>query len=71
MSYFINDEVIIDFQVSKTMQEMFDLAEKYDRERNHAYYQVADMIDVMAKNAYANSSITREQWDIIVSRYEI
>ncbi len=71
MSYFINDEVMIDFQVSKTMQEMFDLAEKYDREKNHAYYQVADMIDVMAKNAYANSSITREQWDIIVNRYEI
>lgn len=68
---FIDYDVKIDFEVSKTLKELFDEAEELAEKGDWEYFCVADMIDVACKSAYANKHLTREQWDIIISRYRM
>jgi len=67
----INDNVKINFPVPKSLQELFDEAERLDMEDNAAYYCYADQIDVDSKNLFAAGKLTEEQWDTICSRYRM
>ena len=67
--HWINDDVKIDFPVPKSLQELFDEAEKYDLLDDGTYFCYSDQIDVDSKNLYAIGKLTKKQWDIINSRY--
>ena len=44
-------------------------AEEADIRNDGSYDNLADTIDVYAKNSYADGLITEAQWDYIVTRY--
>ena len=59
--HWINDEVKIDFKVSVAMKNTMEEAEQLDLEENPEYAAVADILDVMGKEAFVNKLITRKQ----------
>ena len=65
----VNDDVKIDFPISKGMENTMKEAEELDLARSVEYTHVADALDIMGKNAYAAGKITKEQWDRICKRY--
>lgn len=67
--HWVNDAVKIDFPISNVMQNTMDEAEMLDLEENTEYSAVADILDLMGKEAYVNGLITKEQWDKICMRY--
>lgn len=67
--HWINDDIEIDFPVSKTMRNTMDEAEELDLEQSSEYAAVADILDVMGKEAFVNGLITKAQWDKICERY--
>ncbi len=68
---FINEDIKIDFPVSKALQEQLDEAERLSQENNTEYFCVADIIDVIAKEGYVNGMYTKEQWERLISRYRM
>lgn len=66
---YINHDINIDFKLPKTLENTIKEAEILDAENNIEYICVADMIDVLAKQAYVGKQITKEQWDLLVMRY--
>lgn len=67
--HWINDDIKIDFKISEAMKNTMEEAEQLDLEESMEYAAVADILDVMGKEAFVNRLITREQWDTIVERY--
>lgn len=66
----VRDSIKIDFPVSKTMKNTMEEAEQFDLADNQAEYSaVADVLDLMGKEAFVNGLITKEQWDKICERY--
>lgn len=51
--------------MKKTMEE----AEQLDLDKSVEYNAVADSLDLMAKEAFVNGLIKKEQWDRICERY--
>lgn len=68
---YIRDDLIIDFPIPKSIQEMIEEAELLDEEKNIEFLCVADMIDTLCKNCYAAGKITMEQWDLITAKYSV
>lgn len=70
---FINDNIKLDFKISKDMQNLIDKCEKADAEDDYGIYMnYAEMLAfVIAKEAYVQGSITRKQWEQIQMRYEL
>ena len=70
---FINDNIKLDFPVSKAIQNLIDKCEKADAEDNYGIYMnYAEMLSfVVAKEAYVQGSITHKQWEQIQMRYEL
>lgn len=66
----IDDNVKIDFEVPKALQEMMNEAEEADRRNDGSYFNYADTIDVWSKNYYAAGKLTQAQWDTIIQRYK-
>jgi hypothetical protein len=68
----IDDSVKIDFEVPKILQSLIDEAEEADLADNFGSYEnIADTIDVYCKNFYLDRKLTKEQWNIIMSRYKL
>ena len=68
----IDDTVIIDFPVPDYLQSEFEAAERADISgRDGLYNEIADNIDVICKNLNAGGKITKDQWDMICSRYRM
>ena len=66
----VNDEIKIDFPVSKAMKNTMEEAEQYDLENNISEYNaVQDMIELMGKEGYVTGMYTKEQWDRLCKRY--
>ena len=66
----VNDNVKIDFPVSKVMQNTMLEAEEADLAGNHGeYMEISDAIDVLAKNDYGVGAITKDMWDKLCERY--
>jgi hypothetical protein len=66
---FVNEKFKIDFPLPTVLRNTVEEAEQLDEDNNEEFYCVADIIDVLAKEAYVNKLITQEQWDILVNRY--
>lgn len=68
--HFINDDVKIDFELSKTMQDLVDEAEKADLlNRYGIYMNYADAIDTQAKNETKHHKMSEGQWKKLAQRY--
>ena len=66
----VNDEIKIDFPVSKALKNTMEEAEQYDLENNISEYNaVQDMIELMGKEGYVTGMYTKEQWDRLYKRY--
>lgn len=75
---FINDDVKIDFELSKTMKDLVDKCEKADLINDYGLYMnVADAIDSQGKKETTHHIITETEWKKVscgkklVRRYEI
>ena len=69
---FINDDVKIDFELSKTMKDLVDKCEKADLINDYGLYMnVADAIDSQGKKETTHHIITETEWKKLVRRYEI
>lgn len=66
----VNDDVKIDFPVSKLMKNTMEEAEQYDLEKNTSEYNaVSEMIELFGKEGYVTGMYTKEQWDKLCERY--
>ena len=69
---YIDNDVEIDFELSKTMQDLADKAERADMlERYGKYMNLADAIDSQAKLEVTKHEMTESQWNKLVSRYHL
>ncbi|MDY6276431.1 MAG: hypothetical protein SPL75_03000 [Bacilli bacterium] len=67
---FINNDVKIDFELSKTMQYLVDKAEKADILNDYGLYMnIADAIDSQAKKETTHHEIRESQWKQLIKRY--
>ena len=67
---FINNEITIDFAVSRKMQYLIDEAEKADILNNYGLYMnIADAIDVQAKKETTHHIIRESEWKKLTRRY--
>lgn len=67
----INDDIKIDFEVSKLLKNTMEEAEELDRIGSVEYTAVADAIDVICKAHVTSGHMTEEQWDIVTARYPV
>ena len=68
--HFINNEIEIDFEVSKTMQDLIDQAEIADILDDYGLYMnLADAIDSQGKKETAHHIIRESEWKKLTRRY--
>ncbi len=69
--HYINDDVKIDFDVSKDIRYMMDLCEQADRDNNYPMYMnyIEHLLYVICKEACYQGHITKEQWETFKRRY--
>lgn len=65
----INNEIEIDFEIPEMLRNLIEEAEEADIRNDGSYDNLADTIDVLSKNYYADKKLTLEQWETIVRRY--
>ena len=69
---YINNDVEIDFDLSNTMKDLVDKAEKADILDDYGLYMnLVDAIDSQAKKEVSRHMITETEWRKLVRRYEI
>ena len=67
---YINNDVEIDFALSKTMQSLVDEAEKADILEDYGLYMnVADAIDSQGKKETAHHQLRESDWKKLTRRY--
>ena len=70
--HFIDNDIGIDFELSKTMQDLVDEAEKADILNDYGLYMnVADAIDSQGKKETSHHIINEGQWRKLVERYRL
>lgn len=68
--HFINKDIPINFEVSKTMQNLIDHAEKADILNDYSLYMnIADAIDSQAKKEVNQHKIRESEWKQLSRRY--
>ncbi len=67
---YINDDIVIDFEVPMVLKNLMLDAEKSDLEEDEGtYLNYADAIDVWAKNYYQDGELSNLQWELLCRRY--
>ncbi len=68
--HFINKDISINFEVSKTMQNLIDHAEKADILNDYGLYMnIADAIDSQAKKEVTQHKMRESEWKQLSRRY--
>lgn len=68
--HFINNDIKIDFEVSKTMQNLIDQAEVADILDDYGLYMnLADAIDSQGKKETTHHIIRESEWKKLIRRY--
>ncbi|MBE6134259.1 MAG: hypothetical protein E7178_06325 [Erysipelotrichaceae bacterium] len=68
--HFINNDIEIDFEVSKTMQDLIDQAEVADILDDYGLYMnLADAIDSQGKKETTHHIIRESEWKKLTRRY--
>ena len=69
---YINNDIKIDFELSHTMQDLVDKAEKADILEDYGLYMnLAYAIDARAKREVSRHLLTEREWRILSRRYEL
>ena len=70
--HFINNDIKIDFEVSKTMQNLIDQAEVADILDDYGLYMnLADAIDSQGKKETTHHIIRESEWKKLIMRYRL
>ena len=70
--HYINNDITIDFELSKTMKDLIDKAEYADMIDDYGLYMnLADAIDSQGKKETNKHIITESQWKRLVRRYAL
>ena len=70
--HYIDNNVTIDFELSKTMKDLVDKAEYADMIDDYGLYMnLADAIDAQGKKETNNRTITETEWKRLVRRYAV
>lgn len=68
--HFINNDIMIDFPLSKTMQDLIDEAEKADILNDYGLYMnIADAIDSQGKKETTHHLLRESEWKKLTRRY--
>lgn len=67
--HWINNDIILDFPIPKTIKNLMDEAEKFDLMYNIGYFNYAEAITDTCKLAYAEHLLTKNQWELIERKY--
>ena len=67
----IDDSVIIDFEIPKSLLPLIEECEKCDENEDYCYFDWADALDVGAKEYYRQGKLTEKQWDTLCAKYKI
>ncbi len=68
--HFINNDIMIDFSLSKTMQDLIDEAEKADILNDYGLYMnIADAIDSQGKKETTHHLLRESEWKKLTRRY--
>lgn len=68
--HFINNDIMIDFHLSKTMQDLIDEAEKADILDDYGLYMnIADAIDSQGKKETTHHLLRESEWKKLTRRY--
>lgn len=65
----IDESIIIDFDIPKIMTNLILDMEQLDEEENYGYLNYCDALDDMAKEFYVQGKLTKAQWDTLVRKY--
>ena len=69
---YINNEIKIDFELSNTMQDLVEQAEKADILEDYGLYMnLAYAIDARAKREVSRHLLTEREWRMLSRRYEL
>ena len=70
--HYINNNIIIDFELSLTMQDLIKKAEYADLIDDYGLYMnIVDAIDSQGKKEAKNHLITDTEWKKLLRRYEL
>jgi hypothetical protein len=69
MESWINHNIIIDFEVPKDIQRLFESCETAEKEQNWGYFSLWDALDCSCKELVTIGKMTKKQWNIIIERY--
>ena len=70
--HYINNDIKIDFKLSKTMQDLVDEAEVADILNDYGLYMnLADAIDSQGKKETTHHVIRESEWKQLVRRYKL
>ena len=65
----IDERVIIDFQIPQAWENTIAELEKSDLAEDYSYFNFAEALDDLAKHAYEAGQISRSQWDKLYAKY--
>ena len=69
---FFNNDIKIDFELSHTMQDLVEQAEKADILEDYGLYMnLAYAIDARAKREVSRHLLTEREWRMLSRRYEL
>lgn len=69
---YIDNNIDIDFDLSNTMSDLIDRAEKADILEDYGLYiNIVDAIDSQAKKEVSNHLITETEWNKLMKRYKM
>jgi len=69
---YINKDIVIDFDLTKTMQQLVDKAEEADFLNDYGLYMnIVEAIDSQAKKETNNHIIRESEWKQLIRRYTL
>lgn len=66
----IRDDIEINFPLPEICRNIIKDLERFDLEENYAYDNLAETLDHVAKELYAEGVLTKKQWETLCAKYE-
>lgn len=66
----IRDDVLIDFPIPKSLQELIKILEQMDAEMDYGYYDYSEALDCGAKEYVYQGKLTKKQWQTLCLKYD-
>lgn len=66
----IRDDIIIDFMIPKSLQEIIVILEQKDIEEDYDYFNYSEALDYGAKEYVYQGKLTKKQWDTLCLKYD-